>query len=176
MASFGEELRRERELRQISLREVAEATKINLRYLQAMEGNDFADLPGGVFNRGFVRAYCQFIGVDPEAMVNAYLLEEQAQGLDPTGASRGLLRGSRGSSRPKGSESVGRASRRGSLLIWLAAVFAALGIAAALLVYLELVRRGSIAPRRPAAPVRPRVAIVTHNLGTPAAITTESQS
>ena len=82
--SFGEELRRERELRQISLREVAEATKVNIRYLEAMERNDFAHLPGGVFNRGFVRAYAQFIGVDPEAMVNAYILEERAQTEPPS--------------------------------------------------------------------------------------------
>ncbi|HKQ61727.1 MAG TPA: helix-turn-helix transcriptional regulator, partial [Candidatus Polarisedimenticolaceae bacterium] len=75
--SFGEELRRERELRNLSLREVAEATKINVRHLEALERNDFARLPGGVFNRGFVRAYSEFIGVDPETMVNAFLLEEQ---------------------------------------------------------------------------------------------------
>jgi cytoskeletal protein RodZ len=80
--SFGEELRRERELRQISLREVAEATKINLRYLEALETNEFEHLPGGVFNRGFVRAYAQHIGVDPDAMVNAYLLEEQSANGD----------------------------------------------------------------------------------------------
>jgi cytoskeletal protein RodZ len=79
MASFGEELKRERELRQVSLREVSEATKINLRYLEALETNNFEHLPGGVFNRGFVRAYSQFIGIDPDAMVNAYRLEEQAQ-------------------------------------------------------------------------------------------------
>jgi cytoskeletal protein RodZ len=79
MSTFGEELRRERKLRGFRLREVADATKINLRYLEALEGNDFEHLPGGVFNRGFVRAYSQFIGVDPDAMVNAYLLEEQAQ-------------------------------------------------------------------------------------------------
>ena len=76
LMSFGEEIRRERELRQISLREVAQATKINLRYLEAMERNDFAYLPGGLFNRAFVRAYCEHIGVDSESMVNAYLLEE----------------------------------------------------------------------------------------------------
>jgi transcriptional regulator with XRE-family HTH domain len=79
MSSFGEELKRERELRQITLREVSEATKINLRYLDALERNDFRHLPGGVFNKGFVRAYAQYIGIDPEAMVNAYLLEERAQ-------------------------------------------------------------------------------------------------
>jgi cytoskeletal protein RodZ len=93
--SFGEELRRERELRRISLREVAQATKINIRYLEAMERNDFAYLPGGLFNRGFVRAYCKHIGIDPEAMVNAYLLEERSQTAAGRGAvgDRGLLRG-----------------------------------------------------------------------------------
>ena len=79
MSSFGETLRRERELRQISLREIAEATKINLRYLDALERDDFRHLPGGVFNKGFVRAYAQFIGIDPEAMVTAYLEEDGRQ-------------------------------------------------------------------------------------------------
>jgi cytoskeleton protein RodZ len=79
MSRFGEELRRERELRRITLREVSEATKISLRHLEALERNDFQHLPGGVFNRGFVRAYSQFIGVDPEAMVNSYLLEQKSQ-------------------------------------------------------------------------------------------------
>ena len=69
MPSFGEELKRERELRRISLREVSEATKINIRYLEALENNEFRHLPGGVFNKGFVRAYSEFIGVDPEAML-----------------------------------------------------------------------------------------------------------
>lgn len=79
MSSFGETLRRERELRQISLREISEATKINLRYLDALERDDFRHLPGGVFNKGFVRAYAQFIGIDPESMVMAYLDEERRQ-------------------------------------------------------------------------------------------------
>jgi cytoskeleton protein RodZ len=79
MSSFGETLKRERELRQISLREIAEATKINLRYLDALERDDFRHLPGGVFNKGFVRAYAEFIGIDPEAMVTAYLEEDGRQ-------------------------------------------------------------------------------------------------
>lgn len=79
MSTFGETLRRERELRQISLREISEATKINLRYLDSLERDDFRHLPGGVFNKGFVRAYAQFIGIDPETMVTAYLEEEGRQ-------------------------------------------------------------------------------------------------
>ena len=77
--SFGEELKRERELREITLREVSESTKISLRYLEALEQNAFENLPGGVFNRGFVRAYSKFIGVDPESMVDAYMLQENTQ-------------------------------------------------------------------------------------------------
>lgn len=83
--SFGEEIKRERELREISLREISESTKISLRYLEALERNDFESLPGGVFNRGFVRAYSQFIGIDPDKMVDAYMLQEKSQGGDRTG-------------------------------------------------------------------------------------------
>ncbi len=77
--SFGEELKRERELREITLREVSASTKIRLRYLEALERNDFEHLPGGVFNRGFVRAYSQFIGIDPDSMVDAYIQQENTQ-------------------------------------------------------------------------------------------------
>ena len=79
MATFGETLKRERELRKISLREVSEATKIGLRYLEALEANRFDQLPGGLFNKGFIRAYAKFIGLDGEAMVNAYLFDLNGQ-------------------------------------------------------------------------------------------------
>lgn len=114
MPRFGELLRRERELRKITLREVSEATKINLRYLEMLERNDFRHLPGGVFNKGFVRAYAQYIGVDPEEMINAYLLEERQQG---GGAEGPLLRGSKagGGSDEAEADDAGResVSRRG---------------------------------------------------------------
>jgi cytoskeletal protein RodZ len=75
MASFGEELRRHRELRSISLREISDATKINIRFLEALEQNDFKHLPGGQFNKGFIRAYARHIGISEDEMVGAYLLE-----------------------------------------------------------------------------------------------------
>lgn len=88
--SFGQLLRRERELRRITLREVHEATKINIRYLEALERNDFTYLPAGAFTRGFVRAYARYIGLDPSEMINAYLYElkrqEQEAERDPTRA------------------------------------------------------------------------------------------
>lgn len=79
MANFGDTLKRERELRKITLREVSEATKIGLRYLEALEGNRFDQLPGGLFNKGFIRAYAKFVGLDPEALVHAYLFDFAAQ-------------------------------------------------------------------------------------------------
>ena len=73
--SFGELLRRERQLRGLSLRDAAAVTKVSIRFLEALECNDFDSLPGGAYNKGFLRAYSEFIGLDPEEMVNHYLFE-----------------------------------------------------------------------------------------------------
>ena len=60
MSSFGERLRQEREARGISLDDIAKATKIGTRSLKALEEENFSILPGGIFNKGFVRAYARF--------------------------------------------------------------------------------------------------------------------
>lgn len=73
MPSFGEGLRRERELRGIELRDVAEATKISVRFLQALESDRVDVLPGGLFQRAFVRQYALYLGLDPERTVAEYL-------------------------------------------------------------------------------------------------------
>jgi cytoskeletal protein RodZ len=73
MASFGENLRRERELRGISLREVADATKISARFLKALEEDRVDQLPGGLFPRAFVRQYCNHLGLDAEKHVAEFL-------------------------------------------------------------------------------------------------------
>jgi transcriptional regulator with XRE-family HTH domain len=75
MESFGEALKRERESREISLREIAEATKINIRFLEALEQDRFDTLPGGIFNRGFIRAYASFVGLDAGALLQRYAEE-----------------------------------------------------------------------------------------------------
>lgn len=72
LASFGEELRREREIRGISLKEIADATKISKRFLEAIERNDHGNLPAPVFTRGFVREYARYVGLNAEEMVNRY--------------------------------------------------------------------------------------------------------
>jgi cytoskeletal protein RodZ len=79
MASFGDELKRERELRDISVREIADATNIPARFLEALEQNNFKILPGGAYNRGFVRSYARHIGINVEDMVNAYHQEAEKQ-------------------------------------------------------------------------------------------------
>src|SRR4029079_3025403 len=75
MISIGEELKREREFREISLREISDATKINIRMLEAIEKDEFSSLPGGIFNRNFIRAYATFIGLDPEVIIRKYLVQ-----------------------------------------------------------------------------------------------------
>src|SRR5690242_314583 len=78
MASFGERIKREREMRGISLEEIAESTKIGKRNLEALETEDFDKLPGGIFNKGFVRAYAKYLGLDEEQAVTDFLAAENA--------------------------------------------------------------------------------------------------
>ena len=70
---FGSRMRQVREQRGISLRQIAEATKISVSALEALERNDISRLPGGIFSRAFVRSYAAEIGVDPEQTVREFL-------------------------------------------------------------------------------------------------------
>ncbi len=73
MASFGQKLRQAREARNITLQEIADTTKIGTRALQALEWERFDQLPGGIFNKGFVRSYARCVGLDEEETVAAYM-------------------------------------------------------------------------------------------------------
>jgi len=66
-------MRLAREQRGVSLRQIAEATKISVSALEALERNDISRLPGGIFSRAFVRSYAAEIGVDPEQTVRDFL-------------------------------------------------------------------------------------------------------
>ena len=66
---FGSRMKRAREARGMSLREIAARTKISASALEALERNDIARLPGGIFGRGFVRAYAGEVGIYPEQTV-----------------------------------------------------------------------------------------------------------
>lgn len=80
MSEFGEDLKRERESRKITLASIAETTKISSRHLTALEQSRFDDLPGGVFNKGIVRSYAQVVGLNPEKWVVRYMAAYQSSG------------------------------------------------------------------------------------------------
>jgi cytoskeleton protein RodZ len=79
----GEFLRRERELRYISLDDVAERTKISRRYLEAIEAGQYDRLPGETFVRGFIRSYAQSVGLDPEETLLLYNQSRLVHGAPP---------------------------------------------------------------------------------------------
>ena len=70
---FGSRMRHAREQRGVSLRQIAEITKISVSQLEALERNDISRLPGGIFSRAFVRSYAAEVGVDPEQTVRDFL-------------------------------------------------------------------------------------------------------
>jgi cytoskeleton protein RodZ len=72
VGSFGDKLRRERETRGITLDQIATVTKVGTRSLKALEDENFAILPGGIFNKGFVRSYAKFLGLNEEQAVADY--------------------------------------------------------------------------------------------------------
>ncbi len=73
LGAFGEKLRKQREQRGIALDAISNTTKISTRMLRALEEEQFDQLPGGVFNKGFVRAYARQVGLDEEETVTDYL-------------------------------------------------------------------------------------------------------
>jgi cytoskeleton protein RodZ len=83
VGSFGEKLRRERELRGVALDDIADATKIGTRMLRALEEEHFEVLPGGIFNKGFVRAYAKYLGLNEDEAVADYLAAAGDSSLDP---------------------------------------------------------------------------------------------
>lgn len=83
--SFGEWLRRQREMREISIRDIAERTKISLRYLEAMEADRFDLLPAPIFAKGFLREYARYVGLSPDEVVNHYLAVHQPEEVDDPG-------------------------------------------------------------------------------------------
>jgi len=74
MASFGARLKQEREKRGVTLEEISLSTKISVRFLRALEEEHFEQLPGGVFNKGFVRSYARHLGLDEKEAVADYLI------------------------------------------------------------------------------------------------------
>ena len=79
---FGERLKREREMREVSPTEITNATRISGRFLEALENEDWGKLPGGIFNRGFVRAIARYLGLDEESLLAEYDLAHGEQKIE----------------------------------------------------------------------------------------------
>ena len=93
MGRFGERLRREREMRGITLDQISAVTKISTRLLRALEDEQFDLLPGGIFNKGYVRGYAKYVGIDEEQAVADYLEAANQTSADVRGTAEPNLSG-----------------------------------------------------------------------------------
>ncbi len=88
------DLRSSRQRRGVSLEDIAERTKISIRFLRAIEAEDFDQLPGGIFATSYLRQYAAAAGVEESRLLNIYsgkLQDKQASGAEP--ADRPAVRG-----------------------------------------------------------------------------------
>ena len=121
------------------MREIADVTKISIRYLEALEQDRFDVLPAPVFAHGFLREYARYVGLDADEVVNSYLTAQKE--AEPEVEEDAPVVRRRGDRRPTG------------VLLALAAVVL-LALVAALAYFAESFRgRGDAAPPTVAAPV-----------------------
>lgn len=83
MASLGQQLKKAREERGVTIHDIATATHLGARFLQAIENDDYKILPGGVFNRAFVRKFARHVGMDEEQAVRLYEEQLRESGGEP---------------------------------------------------------------------------------------------
>ena len=86
-SDFGSRMRHVREQRGVSLRQIAQTTKLSVSALEALERNDISRLPGGIFSRAFIRCYAAEIGANPEETVREFLAQfphESVTGAGPS--------------------------------------------------------------------------------------------
>ena len=108
----GAQLRRAREVRDLSLSDLSQITKIRVALLKKLENNDTLTISGDFYTRGFLRAYAAAVGLNPEAIVREGLAQEAETQLGSTGGARQAEQGGAGQGRAEGQ----RASRAGVLL------------------------------------------------------------
>jgi cytoskeletal protein RodZ len=84
--TLGEKLRQAREERGISISDVAEQTRISAHYLDCIENDDYRTLPGGIFNKGFVKSYAKYVGIGEQEALSDYsrLIAQTEGGSDQT--------------------------------------------------------------------------------------------
>jgi len=75
MNSLASELKAARERRNVPLSQIAEETRIGLRHFQSLEEGRYSDLPGGIYNRAFIKAYCEALNLDAQDILQKYETE-----------------------------------------------------------------------------------------------------
>src|SRR5438034_11175619 len=110
---FGSKLRAARERRGLSLRQIAGATKISVSALEALERNEIARLPGGIFSRAFVRSYAMEVGLDPETTIREFIAQFPNDSVTD---------GHPGSSRVEDHEAVQSEQKTAGTFLWLALI------------------------------------------------------
>ena len=137
---FGKALREARERRGVTLRQIANATKLSVSQLEALERNDVARLPGGIFSRGIVRSYASEVGLDPEKAIQDFIAhfshDEAVTAGHPT------------SEQNEDNEALESDRRMAGTFLWLLGI--SVPVAAGVLYF-------SYVGRHPSTPVEPRV-------------------
>ena len=87
MPSLGQQLKQAREERGLTIKQIAEGTHIGTPFLQAIESDNYESLPGGIFNRAFVRKFASQVGFDQEQAVKLYDEQLVEMGGEPAKAS-----------------------------------------------------------------------------------------
>ncbi len=162
--SFGGKLRDARESRGVSLRQIANATKISVAALEALERNDISRLPGGIFSRAFVRSYASEVGLDPEATIREFIAEfpnDSVTAGHPT------------SGRVEDHEAVESNRQTAGTFVWLAVV--SVPLAAALLYFTASGRERARIASQPTAMPAPPAEVPAPAAPAPAAKTSESE-
>jgi cytoskeletal protein RodZ len=144
---FGARLRDARERRGISLREIADATKISVGVLEALERNDISKLPGGIFGRGFVRSYATEVGLDPEATIQDFVAQFPSDSV---------IAGHPTLERAEDGVAVESDRRTAGTFLWLLLI--AVPVAGGLLYFSTLGRRATMEPAAIADAARPAAA------------------
>jgi cytoskeletal protein RodZ len=143
-SGFGQMLRDARERQGIPLRQIANATKISVGVLEALERNDISKLPGGIFGRAFVRSYAIEVGLDPETTIQAFIAQFPNDSV---------IAGHPTSDRVEDVVAVESERQTAGTFVWLVAI--AVPVAAALLYFATLGRTAAEPEPEAASATRP---------------------
>ena len=81
--SFGRDLQQQRVKRGVKLEAIAASTRVSIRHLRALEEERGSDMPGGVFNKGILRSYCQFLGLEEREWMDRFRASELNPDIEP---------------------------------------------------------------------------------------------